>query len=113
MMLHWYSRSTPTPCVLTEIFVRLAATPNKNSPPANSQKEETSPRHTSTAVQKLDVPQPGSQVQQGFMMGGTAAAISVFRCFPYHLEPFPDFVLHVLAHGKFGKQVPVNMTGIR
>ena len=49
MMLHWYSRSTPTPCVLTEMFVRLAATPNKNSPPASSQKEETSPKHTSTA----------------------------------------------------------------
>ena len=58
------------------------------------------------------MPQTGSQVQQGFLMGRAAAAISAFRGFPYHLEPFTDFILHVLAHGKFGKQVPVNMTGI-
>ena len=49
MMLHWYSRSTPTPCVLTEIFVKLAATPKKNSPAASSQKEDAMPRYTSTA----------------------------------------------------------------
>jgi hypothetical protein len=49
MMLHWYSRSTPTPCVLTDIFVRFAATPKKNNPAASSQKDPAIPRHTSTA----------------------------------------------------------------
>ena len=38
-LLHRYSRSTPTPCVLTDIFVRFAATPKKNNPAASSQKD--------------------------------------------------------------------------
>lgn len=64
------------------------------------------------AAQQLHLSEPRSQVQQGFVGRGAAAAVRALRRIPDHLEPFPDFVLHVLAHGNLGKHVPVNMAGI-
>ena len=64
------------------------------------------------AVQQLHFSEPGGKMQQGFMGWSDAASVCAFRRVPYHLKPFPDFVLHILAHGNLGKHVPVNMAGI-